>query len=39
LERTPPQSNGETPQAAEPPKASGESSGTDLSDTNRITVY
>lgn len=39
LERTPPQSNGETPQAAEAPKASGESSETDLSDTNRITVY
>jgi cell division initiation protein len=39
LERTPPQNNGETPPAAEPPKASGESSETDLSDTNRITVY
>jgi len=39
LERTPAQSNGETPQAAEPPKASGESAEADLSDTNRITVY
>ena len=39
LERTPPQSNGETPQGAGETAQAPESSEADLSDTNRITVY